>query len=311
LLFGAGIGAIEIIFEKGQKEDWFNSDFILILSLVAFFALLIGITWEYYQEQPAVDIEMFTNRNFTLACILIFTIRFITFGTTFLIPFMAQTLLDYPAMDAGMILLPGSITLMLMIQVVGYLIDKFDARLVIGFGLVTVGIAIWHITSFSLQVGFTDLVFARMFQMFGLAFLSTTMMAVAFYYVKPEKSDRASSLISIAGNTGASMGIAFTTTYIAKMTQVHINNFGYHTTNSNPNFTETIANLSQKLRHAGLNSIQATDNAYQIMWDSVLKQATMNAVIDTFYMFILFIVLVIPIVLLLKPKKTNGNSGGH
>ena len=311
ILFGIGIGAVEVIFEQGQKENWFESDFILVLSMVAFFSLLIGVTWELYHEQPAVDIEMFTNRNFTLACILIFTVRFVTFGTTFLIPFMAQNLLDYTAMNSGLILLPGSITLFLMIQVVGYLIDKFDPRIVLSFGMIVIFFALWNLASFSLQVGFNDLVLGRVFQMFGLAFLSTTMMAVAFYYVKPEKSDRASSLISIAGNTGASFGIAFTTTYIAKRAQIHINNSGYHTTLHNPNFTDAISNISNRLQHAGQTAIQATNNAYQIMWDTVIRQSTMNAVLDTFYIYMVFILLLIPIVLLLKPKKSGSNSSNH
>jgi DHA2 family multidrug resistance protein len=89
------------VLEKGPKEDWFESDFVLVMAIASFLCLLIGATWEWYQERPAVDIEMFRHRHFTAAFVLIFAVGFVGYGSTFLLPFMAQTLFELQCDQRG------------------------------------------------------------------------------------------------------------------------------------------------------------------------------------------------------------------
>jgi MFS transporter, DHA2 family, multidrug resistance protein len=310
-LFVLGIAALEIFLEKGPKEGWFESDFVFATAIVAFFAILIGITWELYQKQPAVDVLMFKNRAFAGALILIFTVGFVTTGSVFIVPFMAQTLLGYTAMDAGMVGLPAAIVLLLMIQIVGYLIDKFDVRMIILFGLIVSGLAVWNLTSINLQVDFYTLAWARAFQSLGLAFLAVSINTAAYYDISPEKNNSASALLNLARNTGASVGIAVTSTIIALRTQVHINNLSYHTTNFNPNFVESLNQLTQSLKQQGLTALQAASAARGVMWERVVEQASMKAILDTFQVYLILFVCVLPLVFLLKRKKSNASPNGH
>ncbi|HRH46122.1 MAG TPA: DHA2 family efflux MFS transporter permease subunit, partial [Pyrinomonadaceae bacterium] len=119
ILVVIGFGAFELVLEEGNKLGWFDSNFILMATTVAVFAIMIGFTWEYYQDKPAVDISLFKNRNFAISCVLIFTVRFVIFGSTFVVPYFAQTLLGYSATNAGMLLLPGALTLLIMMPIVG------------------------------------------------------------------------------------------------------------------------------------------------------------------------------------------------
>jgi DHA2 family multidrug resistance protein len=303
ILVVIGFGAFEMVLSEGNREGWFESDFIIFASAIAFFGILIGLTWSYYQDSPAIDISLFANRNFALSCILLFTVRFVIFGSTFIVPYFAQILLGYNATNAGLLLFPGALVLLLMMPVVGYLTDKFDARKVILFGLLVSAFALWNLTSINLNIEFNDLALFRVYQIFGLSFLSATMMAVGFYYVPAEKNDSASSLITLCSNIGASLGVALSTTLITRNTQIYINNLNYHTSNYNPNYTETLNNLTQTLQNQGLTALQATATANSLMSETIVKQASMIAILDVFRFFMVMILVIVPIVFFLKAKR--------
>ncbi|MBC7798978.1 MAG: DHA2 family efflux MFS transporter permease subunit, partial [Pyrinomonadaceae bacterium] len=238
-LIAIGIGALEIFLEQGPKGDWFESDFVFLLAGVAFVALLVGITWEYYVKNPAVDISLFRYRNFTAACILVFAVSFVATGSIFLIPYLAQTSLGYSTMSAGMIGLPGALTLMIMLPFIGYLLDKIDARKVIFFGLFGTMLAMWNFTTvISLQVDYYTLATARVFQSFSGAFLAVSVNTAAYTDVPPDKNNSASALLNLARNSGASLSIALVVTIITRQTQIHTNYLGQHINNYNPNFTQ-------------------------------------------------------------------------
>lgn len=303
LLFITGIAALELFLETAPRENWFESDFVFSLALFAFFALLIGLAWEYYQKQPAVDIFMFANSQFTIVFILGFAVGFILTGTTFLLPYMTQTLLGYTAMDAGMISLPATIVQLIGIQFVGSIMNKVDIRHLIFFGLAVVTFSVWQLTSINLNIEYNSLVFIRIIQLFGLSFLAVTINTIAYYNISPDKNNSASALMNLARTMGASFGIALTSTILALRTQVHLNDLGRNFSDSNFVFTETIDNLSRGFQTSGLNASDAGGLARGIMLEESFRQASMNAVIDTFYVYLVLFICVIPLVFLLKVKK--------
>ncbi|HRH46478.1 MAG TPA: MFS transporter, partial [Pyrinomonadaceae bacterium] len=188
------------------------------------------------------------------------------------------------------------------------LTDKFDARKVLFFGLALSTLALWNLTSINLQISFNDLAIFRVYQIFGLSFLSATMMAVGFYYVPANKNDSASSMITLCSNVGASLGVALSTLLITRNTQIYINNLSSHATNYNRNYTEAIKELAKTLQNQGLTTLQAASKAQSMMWDTIVQQASMNAILDIFRFFMVMVILVIPIVFLLKPRKKNGHG---
>jgi DHA2 family multidrug resistance protein len=159
------------------------------------------------------------------------------------------------------------------------------------------------LTSINLNIEFNDLALFRVYQIFGLSFLSATMMAVGFYYVPAEKNDSASSLITLCSNIGASLGVALSTTLITRNTQIYLDNFGSHTSNYNPNYTETFNNLTQTLQNQGLTALQATAKANSLMSETVVKQASMIAILDVFRFFMVMILVIVPIVFFFKAKR--------
>lgn len=307
-LFITGIAAFELLLEKGPKESWFESDFILLLAITAFFALLIGVTWELYQKQPAVDVAMFKNRGFTGAVILIFIVSFVLTGSSYMMPFMTQNLLGYTATDAGTISIPGTILQVVGIQIVGILSDKIEIRKIIFFGLIASMAAVWYLGSFNLNVGYYDLALGRALQLFSLSFLAVTINTAAYRGLPPEKNNSASALLNLARNMGASMGVAMTSTVIAVQTQVHINNLGNHASIFNQNFVEKTKNLAQYFQEHGLNALEAAGAAQGMIWNQLVKQASMNAILDAIGLYLVLYILVLPLVFLLRKKPSDAEE---
>ena len=301
-LFITGIATFELLLENGPKESWFESDFILLLAFTSFFALLIGVTWELYQKQPAVDVTMFKNRGFTGAIILIFTVSFVLTGSSYMMPFMSQSLLGYTATDAGTISIPGTILQIIGIQIVGILSDKIEIRKIIFFGLIASMASVWYLASFNLNVGYYELALGRALQLLSLSFLAVTVNTAAYRGLPPEKNNSASALLNLARNMGSSMGVAMTSTVIAIQTQVHINNLGNHASIFNQNFVERINNLGQYFLQHGLSELQAEALAYGTVWKQLVRQASMNAILDAIWLYLVLYILVLPLVFLLKKK---------
>ncbi len=301
-LFVTGIAALEIFLSEGPKNGWFDSGIITIIFGYSILSLLIGITWELYRKDPAVDILMFKNWSFTSSCILILTVSLVISGVGFLIPFYTQTLLGYSAMNAGLVGLPGTIIQLIAIQAIGILSDKIDIRKIIFCGLVLTTISVVNFSNFSLNTSFDELVWMRIFHSFGIAFLATTINTVAYYGISPEKNNSASALLNLVRNVGASLGIAITSTIIAVKSQVHINNSGYYTSNLNPNFTQMMDKLTRFFQEHGETATAAAGKAQAVLWNEVLRQSTLNAILDTVYVFIVLHLLVIPVVFLIKKK---------
>jgi DHA2 family multidrug resistance protein len=171
--------------------------------------------------------------------------------------------------------------------------------------------SIWYYSTLNLDAGFYDLSLARTLQLFSLCFLAATVNTAAYYGIPPDKNNSASALLNLARNMGMSFGIALTSTMVALRTQVYINNTGYHTTELNPNFTEYLKRLAQHLQEQGLTAAQALGKAKGMIWETIVEQSTMNAIIDAFTLYIVLHICVIPLVFLLKRKKdVNKNAGG-
>ena len=304
-LFVTGIAALVFLLDEGPKYDWLQSNLIVIVLAYTIFSLLVGITWEYYQKQPAVDISMFKDWGFTSSCILILTVSFVVSGVGFIFPFFTQTLLGYTALDAGMISLPGTICQLIGIQIIGYASDKMDIRKIIFVGLILTTMAVWNFSNFNLNTGYYDLVLARIYFAASLSFLAATVNTVAYYGIPPEKNNSASALLNLVRNMGASFGISLTSTIIATQSQVHVNHLSDNASVFNPNFTQAINNLTQYFHGYGMKTLEAAGAARSVIWQEILQQATMNSILDAINVYIVLHLCVIVLVFLLKRKKVK------
>src|SRR5262249_39068432 len=153
-----GLGLLQVVFDKGQRDDWFESNFILFATIVSVVCIVAVVFWELRQKDPIVDFGLLRERNFFAAAVTMFMLGLVLFGSTVLLPQFMQTLLGYSAETAGMAISPGGLVIMATMPLVGYAVSRMDARWLIAFGLATTSLALIHMTNFTLGVDFRTMV---------------------------------------------------------------------------------------------------------------------------------------------------------
>jgi len=212
-------------------------------------------------------------------------------------------LLGYTAEQAGLALMPGGFTIMLLLPLVGFLLSRYSPRWLLVFGLVMLSASLFHMTSFDLQIDFHTAVLARVLQAAGMAFLFVPINTAAYAYLPRDKNNAASGLMNLARNMGGSVGISLVTTLLDRRGQVHVNYLSRHLSASNPAFQSMMQGTTQAMRAHGANSVFATQQAYAMIEGTVQRQATMLAYIDDFRLLGFAILAMVPLVFLMKKGK--------
>jgi MFS transporter, DHA2 family, multidrug resistance protein len=298
-----GLGALQIVLDKGQRDDWFESHFILILSLIAVASLVFVVIWEWRHKDPIIDLHLFKDRTFAVSNLLMFMLGFALLGSTLLLPLFMQTLLGYTAEEAGLALMPGGFTIILLLPLVGFLLSRYSPRWLLFFGLIVLSGSLFHMAGFDLGMDFRTAAVARMFQAAGMAFLFVPINTAAYAFLPRDKNNAASGLMNLARNIGGSVGISLVTTMLDRRSQVHLNDLSRNLSAGNPALRSTIAGATRALQSHGSSAALATKQAYALVEGTLQRQATMLAYIDDFRFLGVAILLMVPLVFLMKKGK--------
>lgn len=302
-LITLGLGALQIVLDKGQQEDWFDSGFIQLWALLATIGIVGAVLWELRQKDPIVNLRLLRQRNFGIANGLMFMLGFILLATTLLLPQLTQSLLGYNALLAGLVLTPGGVILLVLMPLMGRLVAVIDARLLIGIGCAIVGSSMLYMGTLSLDVDFNTLVWARMFQTAGLAFLFIPINTLAYVGIAPDQSGSASALINLMRNVGGSFGISLTTTLLARGAQTHQVELVDRVTPLDPAYQATMDTLQ-----AATGSEQAAHGA---IYQMVVQQASMLSFLDVFHLLAIIAFACLLSVFVLRKGGNAGPPGAH
>jgi len=311
-LISLGLGSMQIILDKGQREDWLSSGFIRIFFVLMIIGLVAGIIWELREKEPVVDLRMLKERNFAISTLAMFFLGFVMYSSTVLIPQLLQQLMGYTAELAGLALSPGGAVIMCMMPVVGVLVSKLDTRILISFGCVVSALALFVMAGWDLGLDFGHAVRARMLQTFGLAFLFIPINVAAFAYVPKEKTNMGTGIINLARNIGASVGIATVTAMLARRTQFHQTRLIDHVSNMNPAVRTMTNSTTLRLISHGSSAAAAAAQSHGMVYNIVQRQAAMLAFLDNFkFLGIVFFAVIPALLLMRKPRAPAGGVPVH
>jgi DHA2 family multidrug resistance protein len=305
-LLALGLGALQVVLDRGQQDDWFSSPFITTFAIASGLGLLFFVVWELYQPDPIVDLRLLGQRNFAIANLLMLMLGFILFGSTVLIPQMVQALFGYTATQAGLVISPGGFAIMMLLPVVGRLVGTVDVRILIAIGLALSSAALWHLGGLSLDADYDAFMWARIYQTIGIAFLFIPINTVAFIGLPRAKSSLGSALINLSRNIGGSFGISLVTTVLARETQRHQQYLVEHVTPLDPAYQARVAQLTDLLEQKGHAAGEALRMAQALVYDTAQDHASMLAYLDDFRILALLFALLIPLVFLLKRSTAGG-----
>jgi DHA2 family multidrug resistance protein len=282
-LLALGVGALQILLDKGQEDDWFGSGFITTLVVMAAVGLISLVVWEWFAKAPIIDVRMFRNLNFAGACLMLFTLGILLFSSLVLMPQFLQTLLGYTSELAGLALSAGGLVLLIETPIVGQLTTKVQARRLIAFGWLALSIAMFYSTQrIDLEISFATAVWLRVAQVIGLGFLFVPITLVAYIGVPPDKNNAVAGIANFMRNMGSSVGTSLVTTLIARRSQFHQLRLAEKARIDNPNFRSAAQGLTERFFHSGLSQHEAQAAAYARIYQSVQAQASSLAYIDTF-----------------------------
>ena len=310
-----GLGTLQVILDKGQRDDWFESNFIVTLTVISVASLIFVIFWEWHHKDPIIELHLFRVRSFATANFLMFMLGFALLGSTLLLPLFMQTMLGYTAQRSGLALMPGGFTIMLAMPLVGFLLSHYSPRYLLLFGLSMLSFSLFHMTKFDLGVDFRTVTVARVYQAVGMAFLFVPINTAAYAFLPRDKNNAASGLMNLARNIGGSVGISFVTTGLARRAQFHQGQLVENLSAANPQFQSWLHGMTRTFSGGGFGpgsgGGSALQHAYAMMQANVIRQATMLAYIDNFWVLGIAIFCLIPFVFLIKKTRPGGGMVVH
>ena len=279
------MGALQILLDKGQEDDWFGSHFIVTLIVIASVCLSALVIWELYQKNPIVDVRLFGHFNFATSSMMMFVVGGMSFATTVLVPQFLQVNMGYTAESAGMVLSAAGFVLLGALPFIGMLAGRFQGRYLIAAGwLLLTGSMFLSTLRIDLLISFSSATWLRIAQYapLGLVFIPTT--AAAYYGMPKDKNNAIAGLVNFMRNIGASVGTSVVTTVLARRDQFHQERIGSNITAGNPAFRSTVNGLAEQLRHGGLSAHDALNGAYGQVYRTLQLQASTLSYIDTFWL---------------------------
>jgi len=306
-LLSVGLGFLQVVLDKGERDDWFGSHFILWSTILAVGALCGLLIWEWRNKDPIIDLRLFKDRNFSVATLTMFALGVVLYGTTVLLPVLVQTLMGYTAELSGLVLSPGAIITMMTMPLVGKLLSRFQARWLVILGLLILSVGMFKLSGINLQTNFGTLVKIWMISRGGLGFLFVPINVMAFYFVAREKTNNATGLINLARNMGGSIGISLVTTMQDRLAQKHQGMLVTHMTPLNPNYQDALHGLAQTLQAHGASAALALQQAEGILYGQLQRQSAMLGFVDVFWLLGATCIAMIPMMFVMK--KTSPGRG--
>jgi DHA2 family multidrug resistance protein len=314
-LLAVWLATLQIVLDKGQEADWFGAEWVRWFTVVSVAAFIGFIAWEFSVEHPLVNLRVFKNRNFTVGLILMTSLAAILYGTTAQLPLFLQTLMGYPALQAGYAMSPRGVAAFITTFFVGRLVGKIRLRWMLGFGFVMLAASSFMLSDINLQVSMGSVIFPSLINGVAISFIFVPLTTATMSQLGQAQIGNASGLYNLMRNLGGSIGIAFVTTMLARGAQAHQALMVGHLTPTDPPFAQRFAAAKQVLSHQ-TDPVTATRQAYDAVYSLLDQQAHLWAFVDNFYLFGLLALAGVPLIFLFKrvqytKRPAGAGAAGH
>jgi len=287
-----GFGCLQLLLDRGEREDWFDSDLIVALFVIAVTALVGFIIRELMAREPILDLAVFTDRNFATGATFIALIGLGMFSSMLLLAVFTQKLLGYDAWTSGLVLAPGGFGNMLSLIICGRLVTRMDQRVLLTFGCVVNAISLYMMTNLTLSIDYWTLAFPRFIQGFALGFIFVPLSTLTLSTIPRDKLVNATSAYNVLRNLGGSVGIALATTLLAQRSQHHQATIISHV---NVWDLETQARLQRWTDHFvahGADTFTAQRRGLAMLYQDAVGQAQVLAYVDDFWLLAILFTLI-------------------
>ena len=289
-----GIGALQLLLDRGQQNDWFSSTetWIEVIALIVMATYFTAHTLMTPADKSFVDFRLFKNQNFVTGVMFIFIVGLVLYATRALIPTMLETLLDYPVATTGLVTAPSGVGTMFTMLIVGRLIGRIDLRLMLFAGFAVTALSLWQMAQYSLDLSSGDIIWPGVIQGIGMGLVFVPLSAATFATLSPEMRAQGTALFSLVRNIGSSIGISLVQTMLVRNTVISHAALTERLTYANPAWNNPAVAKAYDLSTLG---------GAAFLDSTVTQQAAMMAYIDDFWLMLFLTLAVIPLLLLIRP----------
>ncbi|ELY2784411.1 DHA2 family efflux MFS transporter permease subunit [Cronobacter turicensis] len=310
-LIALGLGCLQVMLDRGEDEDWFASDFIRTFAVLTLIGIVGAIYWLIYTRRPVVDLHCVRDKNFAVSSVLMAGMALILYGSSVVIPQLAQQDLGYTATWSGLILSPGAVLIVFTIPIVLKLMPLVQTRWIIAFGFLCLGVSFFWSRNLVPNVDFETLVLMRSAQSVGLGFLFVPLTTIAFITIPQRLNADAAALFTMFRNVAGSIGISLSTAAITERAQVQSAHLSTHMTPFDEQFQQAIRSGAEAVHNFTAQLGDPTSIATGQLYKTMIAQSRILAYVDVFTMLSVVAILLIPFCLLLSPIKSEGSAGAH
>lgn len=296
LFLSAGLGALQFMLDKGEHEDWFQSDLIITMAVIAAISLVLLAINELYSDRPIVNLRLFRDRTFTSGSTVMFFVFLNLFGSIVLLPIFLQMMMGYTSFHAGLVLGPGGIATMLAMPVAGKLVAGTNPKRILTAGLLICAFSTYLMSRFTLETDFWTFVWPRVFLGIGMGFTFIPLTTMTLSHIPKEHMTEATSLYNLLRNMGGSVGIAITTTILSRRAQFHQTRLVDHLTPFDTVYQISREQISAVLAQIGL----PPEYADGVIFRELIRQATTLAFTDAFLMICILLLCILPLLLIMR-----------
>jgi len=307
-----GIGALQYVLDRGQEVDWFANRSIVTLSIVSAVTLLVLVYHELTTEHPIIDLRVFKERSYATGVFLMTMLGFVLYGSLVLLPVMLQTLLGYPALQAGIAMAPRGMGSLIMMPIVGMLTSKVDVRKLLALGFMVAGMTLIWLGSLNLNAGYWDIFWPQALQGTGMALTFVPLTTATMQAIPQQRMGNATSLFNLMRNIGGSVGIAVTGTMLTRQRQTVAAVLGERVTLYDPQTQSLLAQMKAAFMARGVDAVTATERAYGALHGMLLQQASMVSFVWLFRLLGGIFLMLLPLILIMRrPKGRMAPGAAH
>jgi len=305
-LLVVGVGALQTVFERGHRLDWFESNLIVTLSLTAVTAIVLFIWREMTTAEPVVDLSVLRHRNLAVGCVLGVAMGIGLFGVIFLFPVFAQTLLHWTAWQTGMAVLPGSLMTAVTMFIAGRLVWRTGPAPLYIVGAAVFTVALTGMMSWNHLSGWDDVFTTQIFRGLAMGLMFVPLSTATLRMLPPQDVPQAAGLYNLFRQLGGSFGIAVLATQLDHRTKLHAAHLAEHLSALSPLSQERAAALQSMFESRGLDPSSAFDAAQRALAGTIQFQAHALAFADAYRMILTVVLVSLPLVFLLKNQPPLG-----
>jgi len=308
VLLAVGLTALQLVLERGERENWFDSSFIVWMTVLTLVTLTALVIWELFTEEPVINLRLLKNIPFTSGAILGLLFGITLFGSTFTLPLFLQRLQGYSVLESGILQLPRMLIILVITPIIGRLYNYMDSRLLVSIGVALMMWGYLDMSRFNLETSFMQMLPGFLLTGAGMSFMFGPMAAVVMRSVPIVLLTSASSLFTLFRRIGGNLGYAFVASLVAHRTVFHRARLVDHVTPYDSATLQALDGLTGRLAGgSGFPPGIAEDSAIKLLDNTVNRHATMMAFNDVFWLMGMLFILTIPCLLFMS--KGSGGAG--